>query len=130
MSMAVLIKIAAVAVAGAILCLVIKKNSPEMALLLTISLALIAITLAFDVITGVTDFMKSLSETAQISPAVLSIVMKTVGISIVTKLASDVCRDAGQVSVASGIELTGAFTALYISLPLFKTVISMIESIT
>ena len=127
--MAILIKIAAVAAVGAILSLVIRKNSPEMSLLLTISLALIAISLAFDLITGVTDFLTSLSETAEISPAVLSIVLKTVGISIITKLAADVCRDAGQTSVASGVELTGAFAALYISLPLFKTVISMIDSL-
>ena len=127
--MVILVKIAAVAVAGAILSLVLRKNSPEMALLLTISLALIAISLAFDVITGVTDFLKTLSETAQISPAVLSIVLKTVGIAIITKLAADVCRDAGQTSVASGVELTGAFSALYISLPLFKTVIGMIDSL-
>ncbi len=127
--MVILVKIAAVAVAGAILSLVMRKNSPEMALLLTISLALIAISLAFDVITGVTDFLKSLAETAQISSAVLAIVLKTVGISIVTKLAADICRDAGQSSVASGVELTGAFSALYISLPLFKTVISMIDSL-
>jgi stage III sporulation protein AD len=127
--MAVLIKIAAVAVAGAILTLVLKKNSPEMALLLTIALALVAVALAFDVVTGVTDFLKTLSDMAQISPAILSIVLKTVGISIVTKLAADVCRDAGQTSVASGVELTGAFTALYLSLPLFKTVVGMIDSL-
>lgn len=127
--MTILIKIAAVAVAGTVLSLVIKKNSPEMALMLTISLALIALYLAFDTIKGITDFIASLANTAQISPAVLTIVFKTIGISIITKLSADVCRDAGQSSVASGVELAGAFSALYISLPLFKTVMSMIESL-
>ncbi len=127
--MTILIKIAAIAVAGTVLGLVIKKNSPEMSLMLTISLAMIALYLAFDTIKGVTDFIASLAETAQLSPAVLSIVFKTIGISIITKLSSDVCRDAGQSSVASGVELAGAFAALYISLPLFKTVMSMIEAL-
>ncbi|NLT15714.1 MAG: stage III sporulation protein AD [Clostridiales bacterium] len=127
--MSILIKIAAVAVAGTVLGLVIKKNSPEMALMLTVSLALIALYLAFDTIKSVTDFIKSLADAAKISPAVLTIVFKTIGVSIVTKLSADVCRDAGQSSVASGIELAGAFTALYISLPLLKTVMGMIESL-
>ncbi len=127
--MSMLIKIAAVAVAGTVLSLVIKKNSPEMALMLTVSLALIALYLAFDTIREITDFIKSLADAARISPAVLTIVIKTIGVSIVTKLSADVCRDAGQSSVASGIELAGAFAALYISLPLFKTVMSMIESL-
>jgi len=127
--MAVLIKIAAVAVAGAILGLVIRKNSPEMALMLTISLALTALYLAFDTIRSVTEFVSDLADAAQISPAVLTVVFKAVGISVVTKLSSDVCRDAGQSSVASGIELAGAFAALYIALPLFKTVMDMIRSL-
>ncbi|NLA87280.1 MAG: hypothetical protein GX847_08380 [Clostridiales bacterium] len=127
--MGILIKVAAVAVAGTVLGLVIKKNSPEMALMLTISLALIALYLAIDTITSVADFIKSLADAAKISPAVLTIVFKTIGISIITKLSADICRDAGQSSAASGIELTGAFSALYISLPLFKTVMSMIESL-
>jgi stage III sporulation protein AD len=116
-------------VAGTVLSLVIKKNSPEMALMLTISMALIALVLAFDTIREITAFIRSLADAAKISPAVLTVVIKTVGISIVTKLSADVCRDAGQSSVASGIELAGAFAALYISLPLFKTVMSMIESL-
>jgi stage III sporulation protein AD len=127
--MTILIKVAAIAVAGAVLGLVIKKNSPDMALMLTISLALIALYLAFDTIKGVTDFITSLADAAQISPAVLTVVLKAVGISIVTKLSSDVCRDAGQSSVASGIELTGSFAALYIALPLFKTVMDMIKTL-
>lgn len=127
--MTILIKVAAIAVAGTVLSLVIKKNSPEMALMLTISLALVALYLAFDTIKEVTQFITSLADMAQISPAVLTVVIKAVGISVVSKLSSDVCRDAGQTSVASGVELVGAFTALYISLPLFKTVLSMIGSL-
>lgn len=127
--MTILIKVAAVAVAGTVLSLVIKKNSPEMALMLTISLALIALYLAFDTIKEVTQFIASLADMAQISPAVLTVVIKAVGISVVSKLSSDVCRDAGQTSVASGVELVGVFAALYISLPLFKTVLNMIGSL-
>jgi stage III sporulation protein AD len=127
--MPVLIKVAAIAVTGAVLGLVIKKNSPEMAIMLTISLAMIALYLAFDTIKGVTDFVASMAEAAKISPAILTVVFKTVGISIITKLSADVCRDSGQTSVASGIELTGSFAALYIALPLFKTVMDMIRSL-
>lgn len=127
--MTILIKIAAIAVAGAVMTLVIKKNSPEMSLMLTIALALVALYLAFDTIKSVTDFIKELAETASISPDVLKILFKTIGISIVAKISGDVCRDAGQTSVATGVELAGAFAALYISLPLFETVIDMISSL-
>lgn len=127
--MAILIKIAAVAVTGTILGLVIKKNSPELALMLTVALALSALFLAVDTIKSVTDFLTTLSAQTGISPAVLSIVLKAVGISIVTRLSADVCRDAGQTAVASGVELAGTFAALAIALPLMKTVLGMIEAL-
>ena len=125
----ILLKVAAVAVAGAVLGLVIKKNSPDMSLMLTIALAMAGLYLAFDVIVGVVEFIRTLAEATNISLTAVEIVFKTVGISLVTKLASDVCRDAGQSSVASGVELVGSLTALYISLPLFESVVSMIRSL-
>ena len=127
--MDILIKVSAVAVAGVVVALVIKKNSPEMALLLTITLALIALFFAFTIVSTVTDYLKSLSDLAGISPAVLTVVIKTVGIGVLSKLTADVCRDAGQASVASGVEFTGAVTAVYVALPLFKTVVSMIQTL-
>jgi len=127
--MDMLIRVMAIAVAGSVLGLVIKKNSPEMSMLLTISLAIFALYLAFEVITGVMDFIRSLSETVGISPTVLGVVLRNVGIAIVTKLSSDICRDAGQSTIASGVELAGTVTAIYVSLPLLQTVVSMVNSL-
>ena len=127
--MELLIKAAVIAVVGAVITLVIKKNSPEIALLLAAALAFLTLYFAADAITRLMGFIESLSDTAQLSPAILSIVMKTVGIAILTKISADVCRDAGQSSVASGLELTGAAAALYVALPLMETVFSMINDL-
>jgi len=124
-----LIRVAAAAVMGSVIGLVLKKNSPDMSLLLTISIAAFALFLTLEVIAGLIGFIRSLSDTAGISPAVLGIVLRAVGISIITKLTSDICRDAGQASLASGVEFAGAVTAVYIALPLFKTVFDMINSL-
>lgn len=125
----ILLKVAAVAVAGAVMGLVIKKNSPDMSLMLAIALAMAGLYLAFDVIAGVVEFIRTLADLTNIPVASVEIVFKTLGISLVSKLASDVCRDAGQSSVASGVEFVGSVTALYIALPLFESVVSMIRSL-
>ena len=127
--MALLIKVMAIAVTGSVLVLVIKKNSPEMALLLTISLAAFALFLVTGVISGILDFVRRLAVSANVSPAVIAVVLKTVGIAIITRLSADVCRDAGQSSIASGVDIAGAVAAIYISLPLLETAISMISSL-
>ena len=129
MIMEILVKAAAVSVVGAVLAIVLKKNSPEMALLLTVSLGCLVLYLAVDVVTNVAQFMDDLSSVAGISSASLAIVMKTVGIAILTKLAAGICSDAGQGSVASALELMGSAAALYIALPLMKTVFQMVSSL-
>lgn len=127
--MELIIKAAAIAVVGAVLSLVMKKTSPEMALVLAISLAMLVIYIAVDAMKSLTDFVETLSDTANLSPAILTVVLKTVGIAILTKLSADICRDAGQSSVASGLELTGAAASLYVALPLMRTVFSMINGL-
>lgn len=124
-----LIKASAIAIVGVVLVLLFKKDNPPMALILTIAIAFVVLTLAYNTIKAVTDFVNSLAAAANISPAILTVVFKAVAISIITKLSADVCRDAQQTSIASGIELAGSFAALYIALPLFKTVMDMIRSL-
>lgn len=127
--MDIFIKAAAISAVGAILALLIKKENPETALLLTIAAGCIILYFAFDIITNIIDFAENLADTTGLSSAVISIVVKTTGIAILTKLSSDVCRDAGQQSLASAVELTGSAAALYIALPLMKTVFSMIDKV-
>ena len=126
--MEILIKAAAIAVTGAVLVLTIKKNSPDIALLLTVAVGCIVIYIAADLLVEIIDFICELSDMAEVSSAAFSIVLKTIGIAIITKIASDVCSDAGQSSVSSAVEITGAAAALYVSIPLMKTVFSMINS--
>jgi len=123
-----LIKTAGVAVICAVLALVLRKNSPEMSLFLGISAVCIILYFAADIFAGISDFLKTLSKTSGISAAGITAVLKTVGIAVVTKLCADFCSDAGQKSVATSVELFGSAAAIYIALPLIKTVFQMINT--
>jgi stage III sporulation protein AD len=124
-----LAKALAAAITGTALGLVVRKNNPESSLLLSAAAAVFAMYMGFEVITGVLGFVRLIAGEAGIPDATLSIVLKTAGISVITKLISDVCRDAGQASAASGVEFTGAATAVYVALPLFRTALDMIYSL-
>lgn len=123
-----LIKAAAVGIVASVIGLVVKKNSPEMALLLSVSAGVIIIGFALGIISGLRSFIEDIAETAGISQALILPVIKTIGIAVSGRIASDICRDAGHSSSASAIELIAAISAIYVSLPLMKTVIQMIQS--
>ena len=127
--MDVLLKTEAVAVIGAGLGLVLKKNTPEVSLLLAIGVSCAILGFASVLLEDVLDFINSLSELTEIPSASVSAVLKAVGIGIVSRLASDVCKDSGQSAAASSVELAGTVAALFVALPLMKAVLEMIRSL-
>ena len=111
---------------GSVLCLVIKKNNPEIGLVLALAVALLVVGLGMELVGVILDFVETLQDAAGLSPALLGPVFKTVGIGILTRLAADICKDAGQQAIASTVELAGTVAALYIALPLMQSVFELI----
>jgi len=124
--MEIIIRAALLGLVGSVICLVIRRESPEMSLLLALTVAVLMVVLAVDVLGTVLSFAETLRAAAGISPAVVRPVLGTVGIGILTRLAADVCKDAGQAAMASAVELIGTVAAIYIALPLMQTVFEMI----
>ncbi len=53
-----------------------------------------------------------------------AVLIKALGICVVTQFAADICRDNSCSSVASAVELTGRIGALALAVPMLKTVAS------
>ena|GEM_PF-204671 len=124
--MDILIKSAVIGVVGAILALTVKKPSPETALVLTIAASALVVGFALEFIAGIQGIVDLATANTGLSPAVISPMLKCAGIGIITRLASDICSDAGAGGIASSVELAGAGAALYVALPLLQTLLQMI----
>ena len=127
--MDVLLKAAGLAVAGSALALVLKKDSPEISLLLTAAVGIVVLHIALTQLKSAAEFASELTRLTDIPSASVSAVMKAVGIAVVTRFASDVCRDSGQTAAASSVELAGTAAALFVALPLMETAVNMIKSL-
>ena len=124
-----IVKIAAVAVTAALCAVVVKKNVPEVGLALGLLAGALILFFSLSALEGVKDLMESLADTAGLSPAVLTPVVKTVGIAIVTRIAAEVCRDAKEGGIAAFVEVAGAAGVLFVCLPLMEAVLAMVEDI-
>ena len=67
-----------------------------------------------------------LAEQAGLSKSLTEPVVKVVLIAVLSRLAGQVCRDAGEGSAALCCELAGTFAALCAVLPLLRQVLSLI----
>ncbi len=124
-----MLKIAAVAVISAICAVVVKKNVRELGLVLALLAGVLILAFALPAVEKTLALMEELAALAELSPAVLTPVVKTVGIAIVTRVSAEVCRDAGEGGIAAFVETAGAATALLTALPLLETVLSLVKSL-
>lgn len=124
--MTILLKAAAVAIAGAVIGMLLKKSAPELSLTLSLGVSLLAAGLGAGLLEELQEVMNMAREQTGLSGAVVGPVYKCVGIGIVTRLAADICKDAGQGAVSSAVELCGTVCALAAALPLVRTLLQMI----
>lgn len=119
-------QVAALAAVGAVCAAAIKKQTPDVALAMTICAATLILTMAMTAFRPIRELMDTLAKRAGLSAAVLSPVIKTVGVSILTRVTAELCRDAGEGGLASAVEIAGGACALLVCLPLFEAVLGLI----
>ena len=123
--MDLMVKVAAGAITAAVLGGVLRKNTPELALLLALAAGLWMVALVADGLGAVVALMEELTSLAGLSEELLEPVVKTVALSILTRLTAEVCKSAGEGGVAAFVETAGTVLALVVALPLVRAVVLM-----
>lgn len=127
--MDIIVRAGACAVIGSILALLLKKYTPEMSLSVAILTGALILYLTSSVGATVAETLRDLAEQSDIPPIYVYPVLKSVAIGMISHLAAQICRDAQQGSVASAVELCAAFCALFVSLPLLESLLSMVAQL-
>lgn len=124
-----IIKVAAAAIAAALCAVVVRRQAPELGLALTICAVAAILLYCSGALSAAMELMDKLVEAGNLSGQVVEPVVKTAGIAIVTRLASDFCRDAKEGGLASTVELTGTALALVTVLPLMSAVVDLLTGL-
>ena len=120
---------AVVTVVAALLALVLRQHRPEQALLLGLAAGTALLVWVLVRADGVFRSVWGLLENSGLPGEYIEVLFKGLGICLVTQLASDTCRDAGEGALASKAELAGRLSLLAVGLPLFEKVVSMAVSL-
>lgn len=123
------LKVAAAGIIAAVCALTVRKQVPELALLLSLCTGVLILLYCSGALAAVTDFMDELTEAGGLSPEIIAPVVKATGIAIVTRLGADVCRDAGEGAVAASVEAAGAVLALLVVLPLMSGILALLKEL-
>ncbi len=119
------VKIAVMAVCAVLCSVVVRRGAPEFGLLLALGTGVCILLLLYDGLEQVLATMEHLARVAQLDQAVLRPVIKTVAISILTKITGELCRSAGEGGIAAFVETAGTILALGVALPLAEGVLEL-----
>lgn len=117
-------------VVAALLALVLKKGSPELALLLALAAATAVLISLSEALRELASFLREAGSVSGLSSDLLLPLYKTVGISLVVRVGGSLCRDAGESALAAVVETAGAVCALLVSLPLLRAVLNLLLELT
>ena len=119
-------QITALCIVGALLAVVVKRGTPELALLLTLGAVIAVLLYLAGAIEELMTFLSELGERSGVSRELFLPLYKTVGIALVVKVGGELCRDAGESALASVVETAGAICALLVALPLLRAVLTLL----
>ena len=123
------LKLTALGLTAALLALVVKKQSPELALALTLCACALGAGLLLKGIVPVLNLARSLADRAELDGSLTAPLWKCLGLGLLTELSAAVCADAGQSALAKLVELGGGLLCLVVSLPLLQAVLALIEEL-
>lgn len=127
--MSAAVKIAAVAIFATLAALTVKKSNGEMALVLECAACVWAFFALLRLVTPLIDALGDMKALSGVSDAILAPVVKCTTIGIVTRLASDICRDGGQAALSGAVETAGAVCAVCTAVPLASMLLSLVEEL-
>lgn len=118
-----------IGVTAAVIAVVLRQAKPEYALLVSLGAGiLILYRLLFD-ITPVAAEMQEIIRVIKIPAEYARILFKALGMCMLTQVACDTCKDAGETAIATKLEMAGRIGILVISLPLFTRILSIVSSL-
>ena len=119
-----IIAAAAAGLVGTVLALILGQYRPEFRMLITAAVTLLLMAMVLEQLSPVLEQLRSTMELTGLTGDYAAILFKAVGICLLTQLAGDVCRDSGESSIASKIELAGRAAFLLSAMPLIQEVLA------
>lgn len=120
-----IVSVCGVAIVATVSAIALKKNAPETSVVIAISAGVIIFISVLSGITPIVNEVYKLVNNAGVSTEYGKILLKTVGICLACQFTADSCRDAGQSSLATRVELAAKVSVVVISIPLFEKILSV-----
>ena len=123
-----ILQIIGIALLGTVVTLILKQNTPELAVqTMLVTGTVIFLSIAVSLGTAV-DYIMNMAERFGVDTQYIATVVRIIGIAYICQFAAEVCRDAGESSIAVKVEFAGRVLILLYALPIIDALLQMVVS--
>lgn len=112
-----------------ILSLTISRHTKDLSVLLVLAVCCMVAAIAISQLEPVISFVLKLQALYGLNEVFLEILLKAVGIGLLAELAEMICTDSGNAALGKALKLTSSAIILLMALPLFESLIELVEDI-
>ncbi|MBR4014863.1 MAG: stage III sporulation protein AD [Anaerotignum sp.] len=119
-------RIIALGLVGTVLAVLMKKESPQIALLITTITGILIFATICTPLAGILTLLRETAEKAGVGGGYFAIVLKVIGIAYLTQFGAQLCADAGESAVAAKVELAGKILMMTAAAPVLVALLDMV----
>lgn len=122
-------RIVGLGIISTVLTVILKSLKSEFAIYITIVTSIAIFFLILGPLSYAIDVLKDLSLKADLEITYFSIILKIIGTAYLVEFGSQICRDAGENSIAMKLELAGKVSIMVIAIPILLGLMDLIMKI-
>ena len=127
--MSTFLKVTAGILTAVILWLFLSKENKGISALLSIAVCSMVIIVALGFFQPIITFVHRLKILGNLNEELLNVILKVVGIGLLTELVVVICKDAGNETMAKSLQIFSTILIIRISIPVFEILLSLLEDI-
>lgn len=121
-----IIKIIGVGLISLIIIVIVKQYRPEFVIYVSIMAGVLILSIIMGKLGAIIDLLTSLSNKTSINNEFLVLLIKITGIAFLTEFAVSICKDSGEASIASKVDIGGKILIISMSIPIIASLLETI----
>lgn len=124
-----LLKIIAIALIGVMLAGLIRNVNKEVSLYVVLAAALMMMIMILSRLSDVFVFIEDIYENVTYGREFFPVIIKVLIVAYITDFTAQLCKDAGENSLGSKVELAGKITIFYLAMPIFTAILELVKQL-
>jgi stage III sporulation protein AD len=124
-----ILQIVGLGIVSTVIIIIIKAQRPEIAVQISIITGIIIFMMVASKLSAVIELLNSYAEKVDIDMVYITTLLKIIGIAYIAQFGAEICKDAGESSIASKIELAGKVVIIVLAVPIITSLLELVIKI-